>query len=195
MKVIHPQKFDGEWLNAFRQGEQEAFRMFYDYTIDKLTNTMQKMVTRRDADTSDSIAEAYYRVYKHRQRFDGMDHACRWLFIICKRLQIDEWRRLKKERELMDSLNWILPQTEERSESAHDDRSLLLKSLIEKLPPRRKEAILCLINGETTLSAAQKTGIARQTAINNRNGAINQLMKAIHGKVIPRAVEFHIYNS
>ncbi|MDI6757758.1 MAG: sigma-70 family RNA polymerase sigma factor [Endomicrobiia bacterium] len=94
---------DGDFLDAFRRGDETAFERLVEEHKDRLYFSALKMLRDKE-DAEDVVASAFAAAYKERTKFRGGSSPYTWLWRICFNLC---WHHLHKKRVAAFSLDEI----------------------------------------------------------------------------------------
>ncbi len=122
---------DDELIARARQGDQQAFRSLYDlYHRRAFAAALGVVKDRQDA--MDIVQEAFVRVHRHLDRFEGASAFYTWLYRIVMNLSIDHVRRASSRVRAVDYDDGI----RREGTVAADGAGGLLPSVGESSPSR-----------------------------------------------------------
>lgn len=90
---------DAKLVAAARAGDQRAFRELFDL-YNRRALALAQGVVKDPEEARDVVQEAFVRVHKHLDAFEGTASFYTWLYRIVMNLAIDHARRSKKAREV-----------------------------------------------------------------------------------------------
>lgn len=126
------------FMERFRSGDGQAFKLFYDLTVHVLSLTIGGLLAKLYIPNiqlqEDIVAEAYTRLFAHRASMQNYIHARRALFIIAKNLAITERRLKNKEYERKEILLYM-------QEESIEVESEILKDQILGIVRKAKEQL------------------------------------------------------
>jgi RNA polymerase sigma-70 factor (ECF subfamily) len=136
-----------EWVNAARQGDQDAFAdIVYAYQ-DAVYNLCYRMLGER-TEAEDSAQEAFLRAYLNLDRYDPARSFKTWLLSIASNYCIDRLRRRRLQWMSLDdepvadriALNSDEPEPED--ETLNRERSKAIQALLNELSPEYRAAVV-----------------------------------------------------
>lgn len=175
-----------EWLKAFKDGSNEAFKLFYEDTYRGIVHMLSSFRLPDEETKYDIAANSYAKVFKARQQFRSYDHIRGSFFLYSKNEAIDIVRLLKSKRRELPHLLY-LAEHELVYDIELDDAKQVALIYMNNLTERRRTILKMFIyEGKDKFKIAEELGISPQTALNLKNVAIQDLMKAVTGKIRPR---------
>src|SRR6266446_1921022 len=129
------------------QGDQLAWDAIVQQYRRKVFNTAYKFVGRHEQ-AEDLTQDIFLKIFKSLNTFDSRANFQTWLISVSRNLCIDHYRRVRKERETIDSnvdANELSPVSHEPSPMApleHRDRVSLLREALAGLPKTLRTAVL-----------------------------------------------------
>jgi len=112
------------------------FDRIYSSTKDGLYSYALR-VLRNEEDALDVVQDTYVRLWRNIEKIDE-EKASSWLFRVCHNLMMDRFRRQRKSVDI-EELEEILP-------SPQGVQGFTIEDLVEKLPPKYREALLLRFN-------------------------------------------------
>jgi RNA polymerase sigma-70 factor (ECF subfamily) len=99
---------DNKLVSAYLEGNEYAFEVLVNRYQDRLVNYLNRLI--HDFDMSADLAqEAFIRVYRNANRYQGQYQFSTWLYRIATNLAIDEMRRRERKGRVFyhNVMNWI----------------------------------------------------------------------------------------
>ena len=99
---------DNTLISAYLEGNEYAFEVLMNRYQDRLVNYVNRLI--HDFDMSADLAqEAFIRVYRNVNRYQGQYQFSTWLYRIATNLAIDEMRRRERKGRVFfhNVMNWI----------------------------------------------------------------------------------------
>ncbi len=144
---------DNALVSAYLEGNEDAFEALVGRYQDKLVNYLNNLL--HDYELSVDLAqEAFIRVYKNADRYQGKYQFSTWIYRIATNLAIDEIRRRERKGRFFfynvmsffqkDDKQFPLPDKRESPEKALDRKEKLdrLQAAIDTLPEKYRLAFM-----------------------------------------------------
>jgi len=170
-----------EFMEFLKGGAQWAFRLFYNETIVQVKNWVTtEFISFSEVEIEDSIAKAYYTVFKNKAFYTTYDHIRGTLFTIVKNEMIDLYRKRGRVNKWKRETSYL-----ERSEvivqvEKEPDYLSMVEKEVVTLPPRMKNIIIkYYLKGKDVFEISNELGISPQTVRNLRNRAVERLRKQL----------------
>jgi RNA polymerase sigma-70 factor (ECF subfamily) len=143
-----------ELQSRFVQGDLEAFEELFRQFQGEIYALMVRMVRDRSI-AEDLTLDAFWRIYKARERFDPEGNFRYWARRIAANVAIDHMRRKRKEEELPDNL----PSPAAPDPALQREAQIMIKRAFQGLPPTlQTTAALALIEERPYHEIAQILG-------------------------------------
>ncbi len=144
---------DNTLISAYLEGNEHAFEVLVTRYQSRLVNYLNRMI--HDYEMSVDLAqEAFIRVYRNANRYQGQYQFSTWLYRIATNLAIDEMRRRERKGRVFfhNIMNWVqgeeesyvLPDLRQSPERALDQSEKLsrLQGAIDSLPGKYRLAFV-----------------------------------------------------
>jgi RNA polymerase sigma-70 factor (ECF subfamily) len=144
---------DNKLISAYLEGNEYAFEVLVGRYQNRLVNYLNRLI--QDFDMSVDLAqEAFIRVYRNADRYEGQYQFSTWLYRIATNLAIDEMRRRERKGRVFfhNVMNWIqrddgayvLPDLRHSPEKTFDQSEKLtrLQGAIDSLPEKYRLAFV-----------------------------------------------------
>ncbi len=144
---------DNALVSAYLEGNEDAFEALVARYQDKLVNYLNNLL--HDYELAVDLAqEAFIRVYKNADRYEGKYQFSTWIYRIATNLAIDEIRRRERKGRFFfynvmsffqkDDMTFPLPDKRETPEKALDRKEKLdrLQAAIDTLPEKYRLAFM-----------------------------------------------------
>lgn len=165
-------------LNQLRNGKEQAFSKVYDYYSRAIYRHVLRLVSDEDI-AAEILQEIFLAVWIKRENIDPTQSFWPYLYKVAKLLIYSHYRKVSKDKRLLEHLIITSIETVTNAEELLIDRetqALLIKA-IEHLPPQRKQVFkLCKFEGKSYQEAADILGISTST-ISNQIVAANKSVK------------------
>jgi RNA polymerase sigma-70 factor (ECF subfamily) len=96
-----PSKFDRYLLIKIQDQDEDVFEELSFKYRDRLYRSAVAM-TRSESDADDLVQETFVRAYRCAPRFEGKSAIYTWLYGIMRNVQLDRWRKVKRDPMLTD---------------------------------------------------------------------------------------------
>jgi RNA polymerase sigma-70 factor (ECF subfamily) len=201
-------------LQSFKNGDHDTFRVVFNELYPELKFwLLNKYQDMNVDDAEDCLSEAFVWLYLHRQRIREQIQIKKTLFIICKHRAIDFWRNRLRTTPLVSNIAHAddVEYDEERAmklvslqiasdmhypmeESEIEKARKILPMAIEKLPTVKRQVIKFFLLEYDSWRIADLLGIDRQTVLNHKTKAIENLSKMINYALKTGNMKSHLEN-
>ena len=129
------------------QGDQRAWDLIVRQHWRRVFNVAYTFVDKHD-EAEDLAQDVFIKIFKSLDTFDRRANFQTWLISVSRNLCIDHYRRVRKEREIIDrdvDANELSPLSSEQSQHEaleHRDRVALLRQALASLPETLRTAVL-----------------------------------------------------
>ncbi|MCH8820736.1 MAG: sigma-70 family RNA polymerase sigma factor [Acidobacteria bacterium] len=144
---------DNKLISAYLEGNEYAFEVLMGRYQNRLVNYLNRLI--HDFDTSVDLAqEAFIRVYRNANRYQGQYQFSTWLYRIATNLAIDEMRRRQRKGRVFfhnvmhwiqrDDGTYVLPDVRPSPEKILDQAEKLkrLQGAMDTLPEKYRLAFV-----------------------------------------------------
>jgi len=172
------------YLDGLKNGQRSAFDFIYKKYSKPLLSRLQRMVKSPEI-VDELLQDIFLKVWTNRGDIDLDKSFKGWIFTIAQTTVFTYYRKLALDKKMQKHLLEVFVEFYEQTEDYifNKERTQLLSSAIEQLPPQRKEIFkLCRIEGKSYQEAAELLSISPSTVS-------NQLVSAT--KSVKRYVFFH----
>lgn len=183
------QYFDSqEFLDAFKGGDQIAFRKLFDATIGQITRmTSAKCGWAKPEEIEDFVAEAYCRVYPLREKYTDYNHIINSLTVIARNEAVSYERHRARQWHWENVWRSLLPDVEDHPAERYD-RIAEVTEAISCLKPRLRVVVeSALYDHKSMAEIANSFGLPPQTVYNRWNRAIQNIRELLSVKVLKSA--------
>jgi len=182
-----------EIARAFRSGDREAFGKLIDCYQERLYRLAYRVTGNAD-DALDVVQDAFVRIHRSRESWDGRAAFYSWAYRITTNMAIDHVRRRGRDRKARDHI--IFDQGDALAQApasidpieAADQRRLLrrVRNAIDELPPGQR-AVIALRHYEslTLAQIAEIRGCAIGTVKSTLHQAVRKLRRALADELEP----------
>jgi RNA polymerase sigma factor (sigma-70 family) len=148
-----------------QSGSQEAFTTLYRYYSPRLYVNILRLV-RDPLSTEEIVQELFTRIWQKRESQGMGENFEGYMYRIAQNLVHDFFRRLRRDRKLMERFNMLVQENYEPVEQALQlqQTSAILRQAIAQLSPQQKKVYeLVKIDGHTYKKAAEVMSISPYT--------------------------------
>jgi len=148
-----------------KAGDTRAFEQLYHQFSPRLYLNILKMV-KDELTAEELIQELFTKIWQKREELDNAVDFLPYLYRTAQNLVYDFFRKLQRDRKMMEHYKSIATENYEHIEAAlnYKESEHLLKTALEKLSPQQRSVYLfCKIQGYTYKQAAEKMGISPHT--------------------------------
>ena len=177
--MLHNEK---ELLTRVSRGDEKAFHALYYHYSPRIYSNLLKLVKSGDL-AQELLQQVFVSIWLRHASIDPDKSFRSYLFAIANNLVIDFYRKVKRDKLLMDKLVAASQEhylhTEEWLEEKETFR--MIQSAIADLPPQRRVIFtLCKLENRTYKEVSQLLGISTATV----NSQIVKATSAIHKKLL-----------
>ncbi len=164
-------------LENFRDGDEKAFKLLYEYYHRKVYRFAYSFLKEKEQ-SQEILQETFINLWVNRQKLDITKPLEPYLFVICKRLVLDAFRKVTSSEtlreQLMNKITGIDNGTEEKI--IYSDIWNYTEKAIATLP--RQQQLVFRLNKLEGLSfdeIAEELGLSRNTVKNHLAVALKTL--------------------
>lgn len=154
-----------ELLLQLKQGTVGAFEQLYNRYKQPLAASLVKLL-RNDTLAQDALQDLFVRVWNNRASIDPAMSFRSYLYRIAQNLVIDYYRKIAREKELMEVFLHDAATAHTTIDDALEanERKKVLQALLDKLPPQQRRAYtLHKIEGKSYKEIAEIMQISAST--------------------------------
>ena len=170
---------------SLKKGDESVFKVIYDTNIKALTAFINSY-TKNQPETKDIVQDAFIQLWTARNTLDENKSIVNFLYTTAYNEFIDTYRKQKREQTMLDG--WLykrLVQLANEDEDVKLEKTILVKTAIEKLPPKCKEIfILSKFEQLKYSEIADKLNISIKTVENQMGKAFSIIRKEVKEKNI-----------
>ena len=205
-----------DWLTAFNQGNNDAFRMIFE-SYNRLLFTCAIQLVKDKEQAEDIVSESFAKLWQRHEVFQTEDHVKAFLFVTTRNASLNYIRHIQRKTASQNELSYLNKDKDDQDVITDMIEGELLRRiypLIETLPTKCK-AIFKLIYFEdaSTDEVAEKLHITPRNVLNQKRRAIQLLKKKLlvavfvslclngsipvkvkYWRLTEDIVNFHIYN-
>ena len=170
---------------ALKEGNKLAFKAIYNANK-KTLSAFVNSYTKNQPETEDIVQDAFIQLWTARNTLDENKSIVNFLYTTAYNEFIDTYRKQKREQTMLDG--WLykrLVQLANEDEDVKLEKTILVKTAIEKLPPKCKEIfILSKFEQLKYSEIADKLNISIKTVENQMGKAFSIIRKEVKEKNI-----------
>lgn len=158
-------KNEQELLSQLKQGVVGAFEQLYNHYKHPLATSLVKLL-RNDMLAQDALQDLFMRVWNNRAHIDPTMPFRSYLYRIAQNLVIDYYRKIAREKELMEAFIAEAANTYASIDDTLEtsERKAVFQALLDKLPPQQRRAYtLHKIEGKSYQEIAEIMQISAST--------------------------------
>jgi RNA polymerase sigma-70 factor, ECF subfamily len=177
----HADKPDSVLMELISSDDEAALNAIVERHRPPLTAYATGIVRAVDI-AEDIVQETFVRLWEHRKRWTPGGSVQAYLYRTARNLVLGRARSLEVQRRTEPEVRAAMHSIpiSPLDDAARDELRTALGQALEKLPPRRREAlILVRIQGLSLAEAAEKMGLSRQTVANHISLALDDLEIAL----------------
>ena len=171
-----------DWLAAFNQGNNNAFRMIFE-SYNRLLFTCAIQLVKDKEQAEDIVSEAFTKLWQRHEVFQTEEHVKAFLFVTTRNASLNYLRHIQRKTASQHELSYLNKDKDDQDVITDMIEGELLRRiypLIETLPSKCK-AIFKLIYFEdaSTDEVAEKLHITPRNVLNQKARAIQLLKKKL----------------
>jgi len=149
--------------SASQSSQEEIFQEIYHQYRDWVQSLVFK-ITRSHSFSEDIAQEVFLRVWLHRLKWPAIRHRRSWIYIIAKRLTLDHFMRLSKERFILNQYKPLSSHSQNEDSLLPSRCQRLMEEAERKLSMRQKQVYyLKVIRGLSNQDIARRLAITEST--------------------------------
>lgn len=164
-------------LENFRDGDEKAFKVLYDYYHRKVYRFAYSFLKEKEP-SQEILQETFINLWVNREKLDIKKPLEPYLFVICKRLVLDAFRKVTSTNALREGLLKKISEIDNRTEESiiYTDIMSYAEKAIAKLP-RQQQLVFRLsrIEGLSFDEIAEQLNLSRNTVKNHLVVALKTL--------------------
>jgi len=152
-------------LINLKEGNAAAFTELYHIYGKGLYRNILRFVKCEET-AKELLQDAFLKIWNHRQQIDPEKSFKSFLFKITEHLIFDYFRKVSRDRKLMEKLIAVSTEYYTHSEESvfYKESLHMINQVIDKLPPQRKQVFkLCKMEGKSYEEVSQLLGISTST--------------------------------
>lgn len=168
---------DGALMERVRQDDEEALNVIIQRHWAPLVSYATGVVRARDV-AEDIVQETFVRLWSHRKGWRSGGSVRAYLYRTAHNLVLGQVRHLKVQQRTEPEVQQAFePSSNSPLEAAAEEElRTALRSAVDALPPRRREALLLVrFHGLSLDEAAERMHLSRQTVANHITLALDDL--------------------
>jgi RNA polymerase sigma-70 factor (family 1) len=178
------------WINALRQGDEQAFHWFFTLHNKSLCYFASKLL-QDQLQAEEIVSDCFIKLWERQQNFETADNIKAFLYITCRNSCLKHLRDLKKKTAHQQMYLSHLETSEESVlyEIIDTEIITILGREIEELPDKCREVFnLIYLEGKKTDEIAVMLNISIQTVRNHKTRAVELLKTSILKKGLSHAI-------
>lgn len=175
-------KSENDWVQALKGGSHRAFEQLYHRYKHPIYLNLLRLVHQHEV-AEELTHDVFLKIWQLREEIDVNKSFSAFIRRIAGNLAIDFYRRAALDKKMQEEL--IKAATERLDawveEINRTENQVILKSVMQKLPPRRREIFtLCKLEGRSYSEVAHLFGISQGTV----NDHIVKATKFLRGELV-----------
>lgn len=170
--------FPGDIIPAFRQGDQQAFTVFFKQYYRPLCFFAEQLLGNKN-DAEDIVKDSYLKLWNKRADFDHAQSIRSFLYTATRNASLNHLRHQKVKDHFKKEMHYLDDQQGDELILQQMIRSELMRSIyqeIEKLPEKRQQVFrMIYFDGLKLEEIAGKLGISVFTVKEHKAKALAQL--------------------
>jgi len=162
--ISHPSN-ESDLLLKLQAGDTRAFEQLYHQYSPRLYLNILKMV-KDELTAEELIQELFTKIWQKREVMGIETDFLSYLYRVAQNLVHDFFRKLQRDRKMMEHFKSIATENYEQIETAlnYKESEHLLNTVLNKLSPQQRSVyVFCKVEGYTYKQTAEKMGISPHT--------------------------------
>lgn len=205
-----------DWLTAFNQGNNNAFRLIFE-SYNRLLFTCAIQLVKDKEQAEDIVSESFTKLWQRHEIFQTEEHIKAFLFVTTRNASLNYLRHIQRKTASQHELTYLNKDKDDQDVITDMIEGELLRRiypLIETLPNKCRTIFkLIYFEDASTDEVAEKLHITPRNVLNQKRRAIQLLKKKLlvavfvslclngsipikvkYWRLIENIVNFHIYN-
>ncbi len=166
---VDPLHNEQELLHRVAQGDESAFRAFFDHYTPQLFTFVEKL-TKSKADAEEIVQDTFIKIWTHREMLPGIEKPGHYLYVIARNKALDNIRKAARDQRLLDQV-WANISTAADNTLENELRSReyyqLIDQALRRLPEQKQRVFqLSRMEGLSHLEISQRLGLSK-SRVNN----------------------------
>lgn len=164
-------------IENLRKGDQQTFEQVYNHYSSQVYRLAFRFLKDK-AQSEEIVQETFIKLWLNRHKLDVSGNLWLYLYVIAKRLSLNELRKISQSEELSAQL--LLNITEAHNHTEEEilaaDMEKFTESVLNKLPNQQQTIFrLSRVEGLTHQQIAEKLGISPNTVKNHMVEALKNI--------------------
>lgn len=173
---------DKDWLTAFNQGNNSAFRVIFE-NYNRLLFTCAVQLVKDKEQAEDIVSETFAKLWQRHETFNNEDHVKAFLFVATRNACLNHLRHIQRKTASQSELSYLQKDKDDKDIIMDMIEGELLKKiypLIETLPNKCRTIFkLIYFEDASTDEVAEKLKITPRNVLNQKSRAIQLLKKKL----------------
>jgi len=164
-------------IENLRKGDQQTFEQVYNHYSSQVYRLAFRFLKDK-AQSEEIVQETFIKLWLNRHKLDVSGNLWLYLYVIAKRLSLNELRKISQSEELSAQLLLNITEAHNRTEEEvlAADMEKFTESVLNKLPNQQQTIFrLSRVEGLTHQQIAEKLGISPNTVKNHMVEALKNI--------------------
>lgn len=164
-------------IENLRKGDQQTFEQVYNHYSSQVYRLAFRFLKDK-AQSEEIVQETFIKLWLNRHKLDVSGNLWLYLYVIAKRLSLNELRKISQSEELSAQLLLNITEAHNRTEEEvlAADMEKFTESVLNKLPNQQQTIFrLSRVEGLTHQQIAEKLGISQNTVKNHMVEALKNI--------------------
>jgi len=165
---VEPLHNEQELLYQIAQGDEAAFRVFFDHYTPQIFTFVERL-TKSRADAEEIVQDTFLKIWTHRENLLAIEKPGHYCYVIARNKALDNMRKAARDQRLLDQV-WANLSTTDNSlenELRSQEYYQLIDQALRHLPKQKQLVFqLSRMEGLSHLEISQRLGLSKSRVYN-----------------------------
>lgn len=169
-------------IESLRKGDQKAFEQVYNHYSSQVYRLAFRFLKDK-AQSEEIVQETFIKLWLNREKLDVKGNLWLYLYVIAKRLSLNELRKISQSEELFTQLMLNIKEAHNHTEEEvlAADMEKFTESILNTLPNQQQTIFrMSRVEGLTHQQIAEKLDISQNTVKNHMVEALKNIKKQLN---------------
>jgi RNA polymerase sigma-70 factor (family 1) len=167
--TVEPLHNEKELLYQIAQGNESAFRIFFDHYTPQIFTFVERL-TKSRADAEEIVQDTFMKVWTNRETLPFIEKPGFYCYVIARNKVLDNMRKIARNQRLLDEI-WLnlstSPDNSFENALQLQEYNQLIDQALRRLPPQKQLVFqLSRQEGLSHLEISQRLGLSK-SRVNN----------------------------
>lgn len=156
---------ESELLMDVKLGSRTAFEQLYNLHRLVIYDNLRRLI-RDEGVVKEILQDVFLKIWERRKELEADMYFRAYLFRIARNMVIDYYRKVKREKKLVDNLQVFASEVSDQpmeSVISSDEEDLLMGAIATLSPQRKRIFMLCKLEGKSYEEVSQILGVSSST--------------------------------